>query len=434
MHTEYSGLPVAVLGFGRAGRAATDFFLARGARVTVYDEGEMDETRTAPYRARGVGFAAGAFPDRFSEALLVRSPVIRPDIPPILASLAAGAALTSETELFLAHCKGRVIGITGSDGKTTTANLAARLLCGAGRTVHLGGNNGTPLLPRADSIKAEDFVVLELSSFQLMTATCSPDIAVMTNITPNHLNWHRDMEEYTAAKCRIFNRGASRLVIPAALRNIGAGGSISASVFTADETHIGAEGEYRLPIPDTFLLKGAHNRENLSAAYAAVREFVPFETVGASLAGFRGVPHRLQYVDTVAGVAYYNSSIDTTPSRTAAALHALGGHPIVIAGGRGKGVSFLPLRATLGRMARAVFLYGEAAEEMEEALIGCVPIHRFSDFAAAFCAASALAQSGDTVLLSPACTAFDQFRDFEQRGDVFCALVQALHGEKETDG
>jgi UDP-N-acetylmuramoylalanine--D-glutamate ligase len=174
------------------------------------------------------------------------------------------------------------------------------------------------------------------------------------------------------------------------------------------------------------LLPVRHNRENLAAAYAAVREFVPVEAMQAALADFRGVPHRLQYVDTVAGVKYYNSSIDTSPTRTAAALAALGGKPLVIAGGRGKGVPFAPAADALAAHARAVFLYGEAAGEIEKAIDGRVPTHRFTDFALAFNAAAQMAKSGDTVLLSPACTAFDQFRDFEERGEFFCTLVENL--------
>ncbi len=425
---------MAVLGFGRAGRAATDFLQRRGAALTVYDEATPDAGTLAAYQGVGVRFCIGAFPKRFSEGLLVRSPGIRPDHPAIAASLAAGAELTSETELFLRHCRARIIGVTGSDGKTTTANLIALLLRGAGHTAYLGGNNGTPLLPQVEKMTSHDFAVLELSSFQLMTVERSPEVGVITNITPNHLNWHTDMTEYVAAKRRIFEHGAKRLVINATLSALCGDASVPMSVFAAEEnafTLTDGTGAYRYPIPDTFCLPGRHNRENLAAAYAAVREAVPYDTVATALAGFQGVPHRLQYVDTVAGVRYYNSSIDTSPTRTAAALTALGGKPIVLAGGRGKGVSFSPLRAAFGANARAVVLYGEAAGEIERAVAGSVPTHRFDDFRTAFCAASRMARAGDTVLLSPACTAFDQFRDFEERGETFCVLVRELKEERQ---
>lgn len=433
MTISYQGRSVAVLGFGRAGRAAAEFLLRHGARVTVYAEKAADEREVESFRARGADFRFGAFPPRFEESLLVRSPGIRPDIFALRASLAAGATLTGETELFFSHCPARIIGVTGSDGKTTTANLIAALLRGAGHTVYLGGNNGTPLLPSVDEMRPTDFAVAELSSFQLMTLAHSPEIAVITNITPNHLNWHADMTEYAAAKCRIFTGGARRLILNgscAATRDIGAHALPPVTWFGTDAGEIvlrEGESEARFSVPDTFCLPGRHNRENLAAAYAAVRGLVPAGTPERVLKDFRGVAHRLQYVDTVAGVAYYNSSIDTSPTRTAAALQALGGTPVVIAGGRGKGVSFLPLGDALAAHARAVYLYGEAAAEIERAIKKRVPVCRFSLFSDAFAAAAAAAAPGDTVLLSPGCTAFDQFRDFEHRGDTFCHLVRGLH-------
>lgn len=427
MYEEYKSMSVAVLGFGRAGRAAADFLLENGADVTVYDEKMSDDDGLERYRALGARFVLGAFPRRFEERLLVRSPVIRPDHPSVAASLAAGARLTSETELFLQHCRARVIGVTGSDGKTTTSELIARLLRGAGYTAYLGGNNGTPLLPLASTLTEHDFAVLELSSFQLMTVTRSPEIAVVTNITPNHLNWHTDMAEYVAAKRRIFTQGAKRLVQSGHLADVG--GDLPTTRFSATEREIvltDDSGTCRYPIPAEFRLPGQYNRENLAAAYAAVRDHVPYDTVPAALAGFDGVPHRLQYVDTVADVRYYNSSIDTTPSRAAVTLTAFGERPVVLAGGRGKSLSFFPLREVLSRNARVLVVYGEAGQEMYRALEGALPIHAFDDFTAAFHACARMARAGEAVVLSPACTAFDQFRDFEARGHAFCALVREM--------
>lgn len=441
--TSFEGKRVAVLGFGRSGRAVTDFVLADGGQVSVYAEAPVEPAVAAPYLARGVRFA-GRFPPRFPEEVLVRSPGIRPDIPPILASLAAGAILTGETELFMERCRATVIGVTGSDGKTTTSALTAALLAGSGRQVLCGGNNGFPLLPRAGELTERDFVVLELSSFQLMTLQRPPAVAVLTNITPNHLNWHRDMEEYIAAKCRIF-AGATRLVtnadcpVTAALARTAHVPLVlfsSAGVFPEiPAAHISLRGgdcvlregeaKHRFDCKD-FHLPGRHNRENLMAALAAAAPFIDPATVPGTLAAFRGVAHRLQYADTVGGVAYYNSSIDTTPSRTAAALEALGGTPLVIAGGRGKGISLQPLAETLAARAKAVFLYGETAGEILGALTGRVPAAAYEGFDAAFAAAAAAAVPGDVVLLSPGCTAFDAFRDFEARGERFLQLVAAL--------
>lgn len=436
MNTCYEGKAVAVLGFGRSGQATVDFLLPRGARLFVYAKDEPDPEKKAYYAAKGVRFFIGDLPQELSEEILVRSPILRPDLPPIRSAVARGAVLTSEAELFLAHCGARVIGVTGSDGKTTTANLIATLLRGAGHTAYLGGNNGMPLLPLAEQMCPRDFAVLELSSFQLMTLRRPFAVGVITNITPNHLNWHRDMAEYVAAKRRIAENGTALLVHNGRCEATGRaveGIEVPRVAFTASAENMMLTNEGKtdtVPVPNQFLLPGAHNRENLAAAYAAVRQWVTPRQMAAAMEGFRGVAHRLQYVDTVSGVRFYDSSIDTTPTRTAAALSALDGRPILIAGGRGKGISFALLGDVLAKRTSAVCLYGEAAREIEQAIGKRVPTHRFDAFEAAFYTAANMAKSGETVLLSPACTAFDQFRDFEHRGAVFCELVRQFKKEK----
>ena len=436
MHHCYKGKEVAVLGFGRSGQAAVDFLMSKGARLSVYAEGEPDPVKKARYAADGVKFFIGAFPKCFPQEILVRSPGIRPDLPQIKAAMAQGALLTSETELFLEHCKARVIAVTGSDGKTTTANLVAALLRGAGHTAYLGGNNGTPLLPAAERMMSQDFAVMELSSFQLMTLRHPFDVGVITNITPNHLNWHRDMAEYIAAKCQIAAHGVGFLVhngdCPTTRKAVAALPCPKVAFVVRQGNMILSDAKKTdtVPVPSGFLLPGRHNLENLAAAYAAVRPWVTYAQAKAAAAGFYGVPHRLQYVDTVRGVRFYDSSIDTTPTRTAAALSALDGRLTVILGGRGKGVSFAPLRGILREKAAVVCLYGEAAQELAAAIGDRVPVHRFDAFETAFHAAAKMTKEGGTVLLSPACTAFDQFRDFEHRGEVFGELVRQLKEEK----
>ena len=441
------GKEFSVIGFGRAGRAAADYLLSHGGRVTVFDEKPLGGEVKAPYAARGVIFREGAFPREFPGDVLIRSPGIRPDIPPIGAALSRGAVLSGETELFLEACPAPVIGVTGSDGKTTTAALIAALLEASGKRVFCGGNNGKPLLPQAEEMTENDLAVLELSSFQLMTLTRAPAVAVITNISPNHLNWHTDMAEYIAAKCRIF-QGAKRLVTNAdcALTKRIAGQaeaagvpvwlfSVSGSFRPEEKNRVYPDGERVIVTGESellsfdcraFRLPGRHNRENLCAALAAAAPWLSRRAVPAALSAFRGVPHRLQYVGTVAGVAYYNSSIDTSPCRTAAALSALSCRPLVIAGGRGKGIPLAPLADALAERARAAFLYGETAGEIAEEIHGRIPASVFSEFADAFSAAASAAKPGDTVLLSPGCTAFDRFRDFEERGEVFMQMVAAL--------
>ena len=441
--------PVAILGFGRAGRAVCEYLLSLGVHPTVYERGMIDECEKRFYLANGVNFA-GDFPEEFTESVLFRSPGIRPDHPAILRALAHGAFLTGEADWFMSHTRATVIGVTGSDGKTTTANLIAQMLQRAGKRVICGGNNGVPLLPHLQALGEGDFAVIELSSFQLMTAP-APDVAVITNLTPNHLNWHTSYEEYLAAKCRVF-RGASRLVMSADCPTSRLVGSRApapvvwhtlreelpftpetgeAFLTSRDENLFLHEGEQvcTLPVFRHFSLPGAHNRQNLMAACAATWGIARGCDVIETATRFRGVPHRLQAVGEARGVRYINSSIDTSPTRTAAALAALDAPPIVIAGGRTKGIPLEALCDTLAARAKAVFLYGEAAGEIAQGIAGRVENIIFEKFADAFAAASRYARAGDTVLLSPGCTAYDQFENFEKRGECFAELVRALAEE-----
>ena len=436
---------VAVLGFGRAGRYTTEYLLSHKNVPTVYTPSEVDAGVRALYEVQGVRFCH-PFPDCFAEEVLVRSPGIRPDIPSVARSLALGACLTGECDLFLASTPATVIGVTGSDGKTTTVNLIAALLRANGERVVLGGNNGMPLLPQLDTLRAGDFAVVELSSFQLMSAP-SPDIAVITNIVPNHLNWHLDFAEYVRAKCRVFER-ASHLVINAATpltREIGADAPLPVTWFgeglareerfvciQGDDLVIkNAFGRQTVSVFRDFLLPGKHNRENFAAAVAAVCDVVEEDAILRTARSFRGVPHRLERVATVDDVAFINSSIDTSPSRTVAALNAVGGHPLVIVGGRGKGVDLAPLCEALVSHARAVYAYGDTAREIANGIADRVPCCVRERFFEAFSAACEHARAGDTVLLSPGCTAFGEFRDFEERGEVFCRLVKKWEEERK---
>lgn len=437
---------VAILGFGRSGRAVADCLVAKGGTPRVYTQAPVPQEIKQIYLPYGVTFCEN-FPEEFPESVLVRSPVIRPDIPPIRRALANGACLSGECDLFLQNTSATVIGVTGSDGKTTTANLIYELLKVSGKHAVLGGNNGTPLLPLAAELGAGDFAVIELSSFQLMTAP-APDIAVLTNLTPNHLNWHLDYTEYAAAKCRMI-QGAKRLVVsadcPHAAR-IGARSPTPVTWFSAENrafpdgtcaTFVQGDdlilqtqkGRQTVSVFHDFTLPGKHNRQNFAAAAAATMPYAAPAQLQEVARTFHGVPHRLQFVAKVGGISFINSSIDTSPSRTAAALSALNTAPVVIAGGRGKGISLLPLADSLALHAKAVFLYGEAAEEIKKELRGRVPTFLYARFARAFEGACAYARAGDTVLLSPGCTAFGEFRDFEERGNLFCRMVEALAGK-----
>ena len=440
--------PVAVLGFGRAGRAVCDYLLSLGCRPTVYEGGAIDDALKQHYLSNGVSFA-GDIPEEFPESILFRSPGIRPDHPAILRALANGAYLTGEVDWFLAHTKARVIGVTGSDGKTTTCAMIEQMLGAAGKRVICGGNNGVPLLPHLHTLDEGDLAVVELSSFQLMTAP-APDIAVITNLTPNHLNWHKNYEEYLAAKCRIW-QGATRLVLSADdAQSVMLGQRVPVPViwhtlqsklpitpetgemfFTAEGQNLLAHADTvsTLPVFRDLALPGAHNRRNLMAACAAVWGIAHGCDLIAAARDFRGVKHRLEHIADVDGVRYIDSSIDTSPTRVAAALSAMERPPIVLAGGRTKGISLTPLGDTLSEKAKAVFLYGEAADQIETAVEGRVYTEKYDLFADAFAAASRYARAGDTLVLSPGCTAYDQFENFEKRGERFAELVRALVGK-----
>lgn len=454
----FSGKRACLLGLGTSSLALLDFLLARGARVTVRDRRPPDALplSEAELKTRGVRLVCGEkYLSGIDEELLFRSPGMRPDLAPLLRATARGARLLCESELFSYLSPARFLAVTGSDGKTTTTALAAHILTHARRDrdtrVALGGNIGYPLITELDRLHDRDFAVAELSSFQLMSPHRPPERAVITNLTENHLDWHRDMREYTDAKKSLLGDGTHAV--------LNAENAVTASfakeredktLFSSRRAHreliadfspchtvteerdmIAYDGEGLFPL-SLIPLPGIHNRENVMAAVGLTLPFVCRDALGAAVASFTGVAHRLQPVATVAGVRYYDSSIDSTPTRTAAALAALGGSPILLCGGRGKGLSYLPLvRAVHGRV-RALLLFGEAREEIGRAMREAgQPYLTFPTMREAVLHAKQIAREGDAVLLSPACTSFDEFRNFEERGVVFRRLASDDKNQEE---
>lgn len=477
-----------VLGYGVSNKPLVEWLFAHGARrVTVRDKrteaemtasGDMDRLR-----AVGAAYIGGEtyLEDLPGEAdVIFRTPGLRPDDPHITAAVQAGAVLTSEMELFLDLTEATVLGITGSDGKTTSTTLTSLLMeaslraAGKGR-MFLGGNIGKPLLPDVDGMTADDVAVVELSSFQLMTLTHSPQRAAVTNLSPNHLNWHTDMDEYVRAKTNICTHAPIGLVVlnaendatvrlgeslPADLPvtwfsslRLGRGAVVPAgrretndsAVYEADgvivrETADGAV--VPLLAVSRIRLPGRHNVENFMTALALTEGLVSPELAGQVADTFTGVPHRLELVREKDGVRFYNSSIDSSPSRSCAALAAMedlnrrrggGEKPTVICGGQDKHVPFDPLADALCRSAKAVVLTGEARGQILDALERCaafdpakIPVTVIPDWDEAMLTACRMARPGDTVLLSPACTSFDAFRNFEARGERFRQIVDAL--------
>ena len=463
----YEGKSCRVLGFARSNKPIVDILLEAGARVTVHDmnreKTEKDE-KYAEYVSRGVVFELGEkyLENGLASDYVFRSPGFRPDIPAIKSAVENGAILSSEMELFFDLCPCKIIGITGSDGKTTTTTLTHLFLDtefkkeGKGRRAYVGGNIGTPILPFVFEMTKNDVAVVELSSFQLMTMKKSPYRAIITNVTPNHLNWHPDMDEYIAAKCNVFwHSGAEMLVANAeneVTREIAKNTDLQLTYFSSKRASYSEivpffkenakaiyedngkiyldNGKNRQEILKT---SGRHNVENYMSAIALTEGYVTPETVQNIAKTFGGVEHRLELVREKNGVRFYNSSIDSSPARTAAALSALKQKPVIICGGSEKGVEFDTLALDLCEKTKAVVLTGDAAKNILAAIEKCpiydknaLPVYHIPDFDEAVKKAAFLAESGDIVLLSPACASFDHFIDFAHRGNHFKKLVNDL--------
>ncbi len=453
--------PVAVVGLGISNLPLVDFLLSHGARVTVYEKKGREVLGELADRLSlcGVKLVLGEdCLERVRERVIFRTPGIRAD----RINAPGDAYFTSETELFFELCPSKIYAITGSDGKTTTTTLTHLFLAtdkardGKGKAL-VGGNIGAPLLPHVDELCEDDAAVLELSSFQLMGMRHSPDAAAITNITPNHLNWHRDMAEYTAAKYNICGKRTGRVVLNAdnaltlALECGEARPIYFSSTKSREKMPEGAqlvyisdgsivffdgESEQTLLALSDIKLRGRHNIENYMTAIALTYGDVSPEVYREIARDFGGVEHRLELVAEKGGVRYYNSSIDSTPTRTAAALSALDERPIVICGGADKNTDYAPLAELLASRAKAVVLNGETAKKIRAALDACpefltsgIPVYIENSLDAATDRAISIAERGDTVLLSPASTSFDQFVNFEERGRAFKRKILALDEE-----
>lgn len=422
---------VSVLGLGRSGMATVEYFVKKGMRVYAYDDAPRDSLgeRIERLRLLGVPLFAGGEGEIRGD-FVFRSPVIRPDTPRLCRAALRGTVVWGEAEYFAARCPCPVYAVSGSDGKTTTASLLSALLSHTGKRVYLGGNIGRSLLPFLDGIEANDACVLELSSFQLMDFDAPIDTGVLTNLSPNHLNWHTDMREYAASKRRLLTLSARRVA------RLGLFEEMDALRFSAEEdAAYGIRGGmlFGRGVPlcreSDVRLGGKHNVENLLAAAAATEQVVRPSDVIEVARHFSGVPHRMEWVAQKRGVRYYNSSIDTTPARTEVTLRALaplGGRLLLLLGGRDKGVPFDGLAQAVKKENALPYLFGEAQELIGKALRALGVCYTAADtMEKALALASLHAQRGDAVVLSPACTAFDAYRDFEHRGEVFRQLVKA---------
>ena len=445
---------IAVIGLGVSNMPLIELLCSRGCHVTACDKRTFDQLGESGRHLRelGVAFSLGEnYLEGLDHDLIFRAPSLMPFEPHLEAAKARGSIITSEMEVFMSLCPCRMIAVTGSDGKTTTSTIIAELLKAAGYTVHLGGNIGHPLLCDTPEIKAEDVAVLELSSFQLHSTPCAPDIAVITNISPNHLDIHKDFQDYVDAKKNIFiaQKPGSRLVLnmddeysryfassaKADIQWFSDKYPVSDGAMLRDGTIYRVSGGTERKVMDAsdIFLPGEHNVLNYLTAFAALDGIVGDEVCASVAKSFGGVEHRLETVRVLHGVTYINDSIGTSPTRTSAGLRAMRTKPIVIAGGYDKHIPFDSLGDDLCQLAKRVFLTGDTAAKIEEAIYASpyykdsgLTVRVIDDFAAAVLEASASAKSGDIVLLSPACAAFDKFKNFSERGMFFKSIVNGL--------
>ena len=446
---------VAVIGIGVSNRPLIEALARAGVAVTACDKKSRADLGEYGDHLEAMGVRLHLGPDYLKglrQDIIFRTPGMRPDVPELLEAAAHGSEITSEMEVFFRVCPCPIIGVTGSDGKTTTTTIIAELLRRAGRTVHLGGNIGHPLLTEAGEMRGEDIAVLELSSFQLLTMTKqSPHIAVLTNLAPNHLDVHRDMAEYVAAKENIFtHQTAEDLAIfnadNAITRELSGRAAGAVRMFSRKEEP--AEGvflrgdavisrrdgtERQIMTTADIRLPGVHNVENYLAAVAAVDGLVPDGTIRDFARSFGGVEHRIELVRTLRGVRYYNDSIATSPSRCIAGLRSFDRKVILIAGGYDKHIPFDVLGPEIVAHVKLLVLCGATAEKIRQAVVsapgyaeGAPEIILAKGFREAVETASARAVEGDVVTLSPACAAFDQFANFMERGRAYKQIISEL--------
>ncbi len=449
---DLEGRNILVVGMERSGIASAELLLRHGARVTAADQKDFEKWNAAAQALRAKGVeprlqSAGGF-ERFDAVVI--SPGVPFDAQEILRAREQGVPVIGEVELAAPFLQGRTIGITGSNGKTTTTALTGHILTETQIPVQVGGNIGTPVAAMVEASRTDQWNVLELSSFQLETTrTFRPDIAVILNITQNHLDRHHTMDQYADAKGRILDRQttsdfailnagdpycASFARRGAAQRIWFSSAADAATDYRIADGYLCRHSERIIATGDV-PIRGRHNLENTIAAIAAAHlAGAPLAKIGAAIRSFHAVEHRLEFVRRLDEIDFYNDSKATSVDATLKALEAFEHGLWVILGGKDKDSDYHPLRDPLAAKARAALLIGTAAEKIRGHLDGAVPSIMAGTLDAAVATAFARAQPGDTILLAPACASFDQFQSYEHRGRVFKELARALephrHGAK----
>ncbi len=459
--TEYlkglNGKRIAVIGIGVSNTPLIKILLKNGCKVTACDKTSREKFGKLADELERLGAElklGEAYLQNLDQDIIFKTPGIRPDLPEFIAAAGRGAVITSEMEAFFEVCPCKIIAVTGSDGKTTTTTIISELLKAAGKKVYLGGNIGTPLFSLAGEMEPEDYAVLELSSFQLMTMKKSPQIAVITNISPNHLDYHKSMEEYTFSKKNIFlHQNAEDTLVLNADNEIA--GSFEKSApgkvlmfstkrkfdngyyYNGRSIVFAENGVERIVINgEEIKLPGLHNIENYMAAFSAVGSMVGDEVCRKIATEFDGVEYRRELIREFRGVKFYNDSMASSPTRTIAGLRSFKEKVILIAGGKDKNVSYDAMgpeivdhvkilvltgdeKSTVGKIKSATVNAPNYSEDNPEILV-------IEEFTEAVRAAADHAESGDIVLLSPASTSFDRFKNFAERGDTFKKIVNSL--------
>ncbi len=440
------GKNITVIGIGISNMPLIEYLVKAGANVTACDahDAEWLGDNYKKCCELGVKTSLGeGYLDNLTEDIIFKTPGMRFDVPALKKAAEHGAKITSEMETFFELCPSHIIAVTGSDGKTTTTTLIHRMMTEAGYKTWLGGNIGNPLLADVDDMRDDDYVILELSSFQLHTMPYSPEIGVITNLSPNHLDWHTDYDEYIDAKTNIFkhmshdnklilnaDNADSRALLPLAHVDVKMfSRKTNASVCLVGDM-IYCDNRAVLDIND-IKIPGMHNVENYMAAIAAVNGLVDDEIIVNVAKDFGGVPHRIELVRTFEGVRYYNSSIDSSPNRTINTLNVFPEKVIMISGGKDKGIPYDEIGEPIVKNVKTLILIGATTDKIADAVNavdknGEVEMIRVSTYEDAVNTARSKAADGDVVLLSPASTSFDMFRNFEQRGNLFKKLVNEL--------
>ena len=450
------GKRVAVVGLGVSNIPLIEYLHDLMAKVTVFDERDiekLDKDIVEKINSYGFELVTGKNALHFLRGynVIFRSPSCLPTTLQLMSEQKRGAIVTSEIEMLMNVCPCKIIGVTGSDGKTTTTTLIYEILKAGGYNCHLGGNIGIPLFTKVKDFKEDDIVVLELSSFQLMGMEISPDISVITNISPNHLDKHKDYEEYIEAKKTIFafQEKDGKVVLNydnEITRELGKEAPGKVEYFSRKEKLEDGvicdkgiikecEDGVRKHILDTkdILLKGVHNHENICAAIAATSDLVDSQTQAKAICSFKGVEHRLEFIRELDGVKWYNDSIGTSPSRTIAGLNSFKEKIVLIAGGYDKNLDYTPIAKPILKKVTKLILIGATSRKIYDAINKetaetdiVFPVYRCTSLEQCVDRAREIAKKGEVVLFSPASASFDMFKNFAERGEKFKELVNNL--------